>query len=90
MTIAAEVKMYTTPWCPYCIRAKKLLKSKGVVYEDQNVAYDGEMRAKLLAQTGSRTVPQIFINGQFVGGSDELHALEARGELDALLAKAPA
>lgn len=90
MTIAADVKIYTTPWCPYCIRAKKLLDSKGVPYQDYNVAYDQAMRQKLLEQTGSRTVPQVFINNSPVGGCDDLHALDARGELDSLLAKAPA
>lgn len=90
MTVSAEVKIYTTPWCPYCIRAKKLLDKKGVAYEDFNVAHDQELRAKILERTGRRTVPQIFINDVAIGGSDELHALEAKGELDGLLAKAPA
>ena len=81
-----EIKMYTTPWCPFCIRAKRLLDSKGVRYEDTNVATKQSVRAELLQLTGSRTVPQIFINGQSIGGCDELHALDAAGKLDPLLA----
>lgn len=89
MAIAAKVKIFTTPWCPYCIRAKKLLKQKGVAFEDVNVAFNGEMRQKLQAMTGSHTVPQIFINDVSVGGCDEIHALDAVGELDRLLSQAP-
>lgn len=89
MTVAADVRIYTTPWCPYCIRAKKLLKTKGVDYEDFNVAHDQELRAKIFEQTGRRTVPQIFINDEPIGGCDDLYALDAKGKLDALLATAP-
>lgn len=81
----AEVKIYTTPWCPYCIRAKRLLDRKGVGYEDTNVYSDPEMRRKLVEWTGRNTVPQIFINGKGIGGCDELFALDAVGELDSLL-----
>ncbi|CAM2070692.1 glutaredoxin 3 [Sulfidibacter corallicola] len=87
----AEVVIYTTPWCPYCIRAKHLLNKKGVAFRDVNVSFDREMRQKLVQMSGGRTtVPQIFINGQSIGGSDELHGLEHQGELDAMLAAAPA
>lgn len=79
------VKIYTTPYCPYCVRAKKLLSKKNVPYEEIDVAGDDEARARLTEQTGQRTVPQIFIGETHVGGSDDLHALEARGELDSLL-----
>jgi len=85
----AQVKMYSTPWCPYCVRAKKLLKKKGIAFEDINVAFDQEMRSQLKTKTGSHTVPQIFINDVSVGGCDELHALEASGELDGMLNQAP-
>jgi glutaredoxin 3 len=79
------VRIFTTPWCPYCVRAKKLLDKKGVAYEEIDVADDDEARIRLAEQTGRRTVPQIFIGEHHVGGSDDLHALEAQGELDALL-----
>ncbi len=82
----AEVKIYTTPWCPYCIRAKSLLERKGIAYEDTNVSTDPEMRQKLRAWTGKTSVPQIFINGKGIGGCDELFALDAVGELDSLVA----
>jgi glutaredoxin 3 len=79
------VKIFTTPWCPYCLRAKRLLDKKGVSYEEIDVAADDEARVRLAEQTGRRTVPQIFIGEHHVGGSDDLHDLEAQGKLDALL-----
>ena len=84
--VNADVKIYTTPWCPYCIRAKSLLKKKGVSFQDFNVAFDGELRNKIIRETGKTSVPQIFINGKAIGGCDELHALESQGKLDQLLA----
>ena len=80
------VKIFTTPWCPYCVRAKRLLDTKGVSYEEIDVEGDDEARIRLSEQTGRRTVPQIFIGEHHVGGSDDLHALEEQGKLDALLA----
>lgn len=79
------MKIYTTPSCPYCLRAKRLLQRKNVPYEEIDVAGDDEARTSLLARTGRRTVPQIFIGDEHVGGSDELYALEEEGRLDALL-----
>lgn len=79
------VKIYTTPYCPYCVRAKRLLERKGVRYEEIDVAGDDEARAVLADKTGRRTVPQIFVGEHHVGGSDELHALEQEGKLDSLL-----
>ncbi|TMB36234.1 MAG: glutaredoxin 3 [Deltaproteobacteria bacterium] len=79
------VKIYTTPWCPYCVRAKRLLDKKGVSYQEIDVADDDEARVRLAEQTGRRTVPQIFIGEHHVGGSDDLHELEAQGRLDSLL-----
>jgi glutaredoxin 3 len=79
------VKIYTTETCPYCIRAKRLLQKKNVPYQEIDVSWDDDARLKLMQSTGLRTVPQIFIGERHVGGSDELHALEARGELDSLL-----
>lgn len=81
-----KVVIYTTKVCPYCVSAKRLLKKKGVDYEEVDVAGDDEARARLSARTGRQTVPQIFIGEHHVGGSDDLHALEAQGKLDALLA----
>jgi glutaredoxin 3 len=88
MPIVADVKnvrIYTTQTCPYCVRAKRLLQKKNVEYEEIDVSWDDEARMRLIETTGRRTVPQIFIGERHVGGSDELHALEERGELDPLL-----
>ncbi|MDX2023169.1 MAG: glutaredoxin 3 [Deltaproteobacteria bacterium] len=86
----ADVQMYKTSYCPYCVRAAALLKRKGVAYKEIDVSNDDSTRAWLVEATGQRTVPQIFINGRSVGGCDELHALERAGRLDALLAEPPA
>ena len=81
------VRMYTTPICPYCVRAKSLLKKKGVEVEEIDIFMDESARQEMQANTGgARTVPQIFIGDTHVGGCDELHALEKAGKLDALLA----
>ena len=85
-----EVRIYTTPWCPFCIRAKSLLKKKDVVFEDTDVSFDTEMRKNLAEQTGRTTVPQIFIDGRSIGGCDELYALDRDGKLDLLLGRAQA
>jgi glutaredoxin 3 len=79
------VRIYTTQTCPYCVRAKRLLQQKNVPYQEIDVSWDDEEREKLIRTTGRRTVPQIFIGDRHVGGSDDLHALDARGELDPLL-----
>ena len=79
------VKIYTTQTCPYCVRAKRLLQRKHVPYEEIDVSYDDDARVRLTQRTGRRTVPQIFIGEKHVGGSDDLYALEERGELDGLL-----
>jgi glutaredoxin 3 len=82
----ADVKVYTTRICPYCIRAKALLAKRGVPYVEIDVSNDPEKRAWLVtASGGKRTVPQIFIDDKPVGGSDELHALDRTGELETLL-----
>jgi glutaredoxin 3 len=77
-----KIVMYTTDWCPYCVRAKHLLKSKGWHFEEINVEGDHEKRAWLVEVTGRRTVPQIFIGDEPVGGFDDIRALDRRGELD--------
>ncbi len=84
----AQVTIYSTPVCPYCVRAKQLLEQKGVAYHDINLAKEApEVRTELMQRTNHRTVPQIFINDQFIGGFDQLYALEREGKLDALLAE---
>lgn len=80
------VEIYTTPYCPYCLAAKRLLGRKGVTYTEIDVSQDMDLRIIMTKRAGgSRTVPQIFIDGKHVGGSDDLHALEDEGALDALL-----
>jgi glutaredoxin 3 len=83
----ARVEIYTKFFCPYCHRAKTLLESKNVEYEEYDITMGGERRAEMLQRSNGRTtVPQIFINGRHVGGSDELAALEREGRLDPMLA----
>ena len=84
-----KVEIYTKFTCPYCSRAKALLTEKGVSFEEYDISMGGPKRGEMLERAnGQTTVPQIFIDGKHVGGSDDLAALEARGALDALL-KAP-
>jgi glutaredoxin 3 len=80
------VKMYTTAVCPYCVQAKRLLKSKGVDHiEEVRVDINPDERVKMMEITGRRTVPQIFVGQTHVGGCDDLVALDGRGELVPLL-----
>jgi glutaredoxin 3 len=82
----AVVELYTTSLCPFCWRAKRLLSGKGVAFDEIDLWRNPERRSEMLARAdGRRTVPQIFIDGQGIGGSDELAALESSGELDRLL-----
>jgi glutaredoxin 3 len=83
----AKIEMYTTPFCGYCARAKSLLEKKGATYEEMDVMMDEKKRTEMRERAKRSTVPQIFINGQYIGGSDELSALEQAGKLDALLAQ---
>ena len=81
------VEIYTTPTCPYCVAAKRLLTKKGVPFTDIDVSRDPALRAAMTQRAqGRRTVPQIFIDGTPIGGSDDLHALDYDGKLDAMLA----
>lgn len=81
------VTIYSTPTCPYCVAAKRLLERKGVEYIDIDVMVEHERRAEMTQRAnGRRTVPQIFVGEVHIGGSDELHALERAGKLDPLLA----
>ena len=83
----AKVEVYSTQTCPYCVRAKSLLDAKDVDFQEIDVTGDDEARLALVAKAGGRrTVPQIFINGQSIGGYDDLRALEESGKLDQMLA----
>lgn len=84
------VKMYTTGTCPYCLRAKQVFKTKGVDIDEIRVDLKPELRKEMMDLTGRRTVPQIFIGERHIGGCDDLLALDARGELNKLLAGSPA
>lgn len=81
-----EVVVYTGPFCPYCVQAKMLLKRKGVSFREIDVSKDPALRADVMARSGLRTVPQIWIGEYHVGGFDELYALDRAGKLDGLLA----
>lgn len=82
-----RVEIYTTRTCPYCIAAKALLSRKGITFEETDVGAEPGLRAEMMQRAGGRrSVPQIFIGGEHVGGSDELHALDRAGKLDPLLA----
>ena len=76
--------MYVSGWCPYCQRARGLLAKKGLVFSEINVDDDAKFREEMMARSGRRTVPQIFIGGKHVGGCDDLFTLDGSGELDHL------
>ena len=81
------VEIYTKAWCPYCTRAMRLLSDKGVTPEQYDITMGGSKRAEMIGRAGGRTtVPQVFIDGKHIGGSDDLSALDRHGELDSLLA----
>jgi glutaredoxin 3 len=82
---APTVIMYTKSWCPYCERARGLLKSKNVAFTEVDVESQPEQREEMIRRSGRRTVPQIFIGERHIGGSDDLHELDAAGGLDPLL-----
>ncbi len=85
--MTAQVTVYSTTVCPYCVRAKQLLQRKGIEYKEINLSQEApEVRIELMQKTNQRTVPQIFIKDQFIGGFDQLYALEREGKLDELLA----
>ena len=82
-----QITIYTTDACPYCMMAKNLLNKKGVKFDEIDVSYDQTERQRMSARSGGRrTVPQIFVGATHVGGCDDLHALDAKGGLDPLLA----
>ena len=78
----AKVEMYTTAWCPYCARARALLEQKGVDYTNIDIDEAPRRRDEMIRRAGRTSVPQIFIDGEHVGGSDELAALDRAGKLD--------
>ena len=80
-----DVVLYVAGWCPYCQRARELLSKKGIQFREINVDDDGQLRKEMIARSGRRTVPQIFIGEKHVGGCDDLLALDGRGELDRLI-----
>ena len=84
----AKIVMYGTPYCPYCSAARMLLKKKNAAYEDISVSDDATRRAEMERLSGRRTVPQIFIDEEPIGGFDELYELDEQGELDRILGRA--
>tara|TARA_B100000768_G_C11167479_1_gene327225 strand:- start:494 stop:766 length:273 start_codon:yes stop_codon:yes gene_type:complete len=82
----AQVVIYSSSLCGFCFRAKRLLDSKGIAYEEISVDGRGELRQQMMQLTGGRTVPQIIINGDAIGGCDELYLLDRQQKLDTLLA----
>ena len=83
----ARIEVYTKFLCPYCTRAKSLLTKKGAAFEEHDISTGGPLRAEMLERSGGRTtVPQVFIDGKHIGGSDDLAALDRAGKLDPLLA----
>lgn len=84
----AKVEIYTKYGCPYCTRAKALLDRKGIDYQETDISGGGPKREEMLGRANGRTtVPQVFIDGRHIGGSDDLAALDAQGGLDPLLAQ---
>lgn len=84
---AADVVIYVTNYCPYCVRAKALLNKKNVAFQEVNVEERPELRGWIAKRSGQRTVPQIFVNGQPLGGYTDIAALDQHGKLDPLLAR---
>jgi len=81
-----KVKIYTTPYCPYCLKAKQLLKSKKINFDEINLSEDPDKFEEMLSKSkGARTVPQIFVNGEHIGDCDHIHDLDQKGELDKIL-----
>jgi glutaredoxin 3 len=82
----AQVEIYTKDWCGYCTRAKRLLQNKGVEFAEYDITLGGPQRVEMIERANGRSsVPQVFIDGVHVGGSDDLAALDASGKLDAML-----
>jgi glutaredoxin 3 len=90
MSPRADVLIYLTTWCPYCAAAKRLLRQKGATFTEIDVDGRQDLRRWLVSATGQRTVPQVFVNGQPLGGYSDVEALDQEGKLGPLLAEAPA
>jgi glutaredoxin 3 len=86
--MAPKVVMYATSWCPYCERARALFARKQVAFEEIDIDAAPQRRQEMMTRSGRRTVPQIFVGDVHVGGCDDLHAIDAQGGLDPLLAQA--
>ncbi|EAR09568.1 glutaredoxin 3 [Reinekea blandensis] len=86
--MSADIRMYSSQWCPFCIQAKRLLESKQVSFKEIIVDGDPTLRAQMMQESGRHTVPQIWINGEHIGGCDELYTLERNQKLDSLLTEA--
>lgn len=86
MVMAASVVVYTTDMCPYCVRAKRLLDKRDIAFEEINLARDADARSDLVAKTGRTTFPQIVINGDVLGGYEEVAAADRSGKLAELIA----
>ena len=84
--MSVDIEMYSSNYCPYCMRARHLLQQKQVTFNEIIVDSDAQLRQTMEQRSGRRTVPQIFIAGKAIGGCDELYALERQGQLDSLLA----
>ncbi|WP_101758870.1 glutaredoxin 3 [Oceanicoccus sp. KOV_DT_Chl] len=84
--MAADIFLYTTQFCPFCVQAKRLLDAKGAQYREISVDGNSQLRTEMMDKSGRHTVPQIWIGGTHVGGCDDLWALERSGKLDGLLA----
>ncbi|MAE13680.1 glutaredoxin 3 [Candidatus Woesearchaeota archaeon] len=80
-----KIEIYTKSFCPFCARAKQLLKQKGAEYKEYNIENNPEKAKEMEERSGRRTVPEIFIDNKHIGGSDDLYKLEAEGKLDPLL-----
>jgi glutaredoxin 3 len=83
--MSKSIELYTWPYCPFCIRAKALLDDKGVDYTDHNIFMNGAEKKRLTDETGQSTVPYIFIDGELIGGFQEMASLDARGLLDDMI-----
>lgn len=81
----AQVEIYTKNYCPFCHRAKELLKIKNVNFSEYDVTHNTQLEQQMRARAGRHTVPQIFIDDQHIGGCDDLFALDEKGKLDSLL-----
>jgi glutaredoxin 3 len=86
--VASTITMYTTRFCPYCMRARQMLDDKNVAYTDLAVDNDPQLRTEMMQRSGQRTVPQIWVGEQHIGGFDDMYLLERQGQLDTLINRA--